>query len=65
MFDRTKLKLKSLRERIHDIDINSIQSLEETKFYNKSIPEVAKKIIAARKNRKEVILMMGGHFYWT
>lgn len=61
MFDRTKLKLKSLRERIHDIDINSIQSLEETKFYNKSIPEIAKKIIAARKNRKEVILMMGGH----
>jgi len=61
IFDRTKLKIKSLKERNHDIGLNSIQRLENKKYYNDSLKEVALRIVAAMKKGKGIILMMGAH----
>lgn len=61
MFDRAKLKLKSLRERIHDIDIRIMKPLQDVEFYHTFLKEVAKKVVLARQNKRKIILMMGGH----
>lgn len=61
MFDRAKLRLEELRERINDISINIIKPLESTGYYHESISEVAQCIISAEENDKKIILMIGGH----
>ena len=61
IFDRTKLKINSLKERCHDINIDSIQRLENKKYYNDSLKEVALHIVEAMKKGKGIILMMGAH----
>jgi hypothetical protein len=61
VFDRTKLKINSLKERCHDINIDSIQRLENKKYYNDSLKEVALHIVEAMKKGKGIILMMGAH----
>jgi hypothetical protein len=60
-FDRTKLKIKSLKQRIHDINLNIIKDLEPSSFCHKSIDEVACRLIAAKKNERPMILMIGAH----
>lgn len=61
VFDRTKLKIKPLRERVHDLDIGILKPLVKTKSVRISIREVAKCIKASKENGSEIILMMGGH----
>lgn len=61
LFERSRLKLKPLKERVHDLDINVIRPLNPAKFYHKSLEEVAKHISISRKNKKAIILMIGGH----
>ena len=61
IFDSTKLKIKLLKERNNDIGLNSIQRLENKKYYNDSLKEVALRIVAAMKKGKGIILMMGAH----
>lgn len=60
-FDRSRLKIKSLKERVHDIDMGIIKDLEYTKSNYKFIGDVALRIVTARENGKTAILMMGAH----
>lgn len=61
LFERSRLKLKPLKERVHGLDINVIRPLKPAKFYHKSLEAVAKHISISRKNKKAIILMIGGH----
>lgn len=60
-FDRSRLKIKSLKERVHDIDMGIIKDLEYTKSNHKFIGDIALRIVTARENGKIAILMMGAH----
>jgi len=61
IFDRTKLELKSLGKRSHDIDLNRIQQLENKKCDNEVLRDVALHIVAAKKKGKRIVLMIGAH----
>ncbi len=61
MFDRNKLKIKYLGERVHDLNMEIIKPLVKSGQTDKSIRAVAKRIVSAKKNGKEIIFMMGGH----
>lgn len=61
MFDRNKLKIKPLKERVHDLDMDICKHVVRSAQVSESIREVAKRIIAAKQNNKAVIFMMGGH----
>jgi len=60
-FDRIKLKIRSLEERIHDLDIDVIKPLKSLKSYNKLFRNIAKRILVSKKKGSEIILMMGAH----
>ena len=61
-FDRSRLRIKPLAERTHDLDQDAIKPLEP---FEGDVPggiaEAAKGIIGAREKGSEVIMMMGGH----
>ncbi len=61
LFDRSKLEINSLKERVHDLDIKIIKPLNSVKHYNKTIRSVAKRIIISKEKRSEIVLMMGAH----
>src|SRR4030067_1908256 len=61
IFNRSKLTIRALKERINNIDKNIIKPLQSTGFYHKYIVNVAQDMIAAKKKDKEIILMLGGH----
>ncbi len=61
IFDRRELELKPLAERVHDLDLAAIRPLAEAPVRRPELTEVARRILAARKERRAVILMMGGH----
>ena len=52
-FDRTQLKIKPLKERIHDIDIGIIMPLENVKSYHESMKNVGD-VNDLEKHEKEV-----------
>lgn len=60
-FDKTKLRIKPLNERIHDLDLSITKKLGPSCFYHNSIKKVANQILVAKKNEKSVIFMMGAH----
>ncbi len=60
-FDRSQLKIKLLKERIHDLDKNIVKSLQKVEHYDQTFTDVAKRILAAKKKRGENILFIGGH----
>ena len=62
-FDRSRLILKPLAERVHDADL-SIMIHPETPaepFEHPTLPDIAERITQARRNGRAVILMMGAH----
>ncbi len=62
MFDRTKLILKPLSERVHNLRIDIIKPLEKVSLFDENIIKVAKIIAYAKENNKRpVIMMIGGH----
>ncbi len=61
VFDRTKLDIKSLKVRSHDIGLNIIQRLKMKKYYNDSLRDVALHIVEAMKKGRGIILMIGAH----
>jgi hypothetical protein len=61
IFDRAKLKIKPLKERSHDINLDGIQRLENKKCDNEALRDVALRIVGAMKKGKGIILMMGAH----
>ena len=60
-FDLTKLKLRPLNERAHDLDINQLLNETPPPFANPNIDTIASAIKKARANNAAVILMYGAH----
>ena len=63
LFDRSRLAVKPLGERIHDLEVSHWLALEEAPldFSHPQLPEVASRIISARQAGAARILMMGAH----
>lgn len=62
-FDRSRLILKPLSERKHDMTLSDVLSLDEVveSFDSPSLCEVAKRVANAHRTGSQVILMMGAH----
>ena len=62
-FDRSRLIIKPLSERKHDMDLGYILKLDEAPpaFEHPQIPEIARRIQSARERGASRILMMGAH----
>ena len=67
LFDRSKLDLKPLHERVHDISIESFIGLDDTlePFEHSALAPLAENILTARKNDATVMLMYGAHVIRT
>ena len=62
-FDRARLLIKPLGERVHDMKLDYLLSLEglPPDFSHPQLIEVARKIVAAKQKGAARILMMGAH----
>ena len=61
-FNRADIKIKSLSDRQHDLQISTISELNPTKNdIDEKFDTIAGRIIRARHNHSSTILMMGGH----
>ncbi|MCS7254665.1 MAG: hypothetical protein RMK18_11590 [Armatimonadota bacterium] len=62
-FDRSKLKLKPLRERKHDLDISSFLDLTSAfeEFEHPYLRAVAERMVLAREQGGVIIWMLGAH----
>jgi hypothetical protein len=62
-FDRSRLLLRPLGERQHDMDLGDILALDEPapEYSHPQLKEVARRIVAARQRDAARILMMGAH----
>jgi hypothetical protein len=60
-FDRSELRIRLLKDRTHDLDINAVRPLCDIDYRNESLNAVACRIVTARENGKEVVMIMGGH----
>ncbi len=62
-FDRSKLVLRPLAEREHDLDLSAIMALDADApaMDNPDLDTLAERIVDARRNGAEVVLMMGAH----
>lgn len=61
IFNRNRLRLLPLSERIHDLDLSIIKGLQENSFSHPSFNVIADNIKNAKKAGKSVIMMIGGH----
>ena len=66
-FDRSRLEIKPLAERVHDMTLDEVLSLdaELAAFNHPDLPTIAERIVAARRANRPVILMMGAHVIKT
>ncbi len=62
-FDKSKLKLLPISERIHDLDLSIMVNpdTDNTTYSHPTIDILAKKIKEAKKNNAAVIMMLGAH----
>lgn len=62
-FDPSKLKLRPLAERDHDLDLSVIMPLDAAvpEYPHPDLPTLADRILAARRRGAEVVLTMGAH----
>lgn len=62
-FDRSKLKLKPLNERIHNLTIDSFYQLKDTvpPFDHPALDIIAERVVQARLNGAPVLMLMGAH----
>jgi hypothetical protein len=62
-FDRKRLKLKPLTDRIHDLTLDVLLYPHDMLplFQHPDLPEIAERIVKANKSADPVILMMGAH----
>ena len=63
LFDRTRLKLKPLSEREHDMALSDVLPLDAPvpPFDNPSLAQVARRVAQAHRAGNQVVLMMGAH----
>jgi hypothetical protein len=62
-FDRSRLKLKPLSERVHDmalVDVLPVDAAGEP-FEHPALPIIAQRILQARRNGAPVMVLMGAH----
>lgn len=62
-FDRSRLRIRPLAERVHDLQLDYWLGLEEAapEFSHPQLGELAARIVAARQRGAARILMMGAH----
>lgn len=62
-FDRTRLRLRPLAERVHDMGLPTIMALdaEPRPLDHPALPTIADAIVSARRSDRPVILFMGAH----
>jgi hypothetical protein len=60
-FDRSRLKLESLDQRDHDLQLSTILPLEEVSPVDPVQKIVAARMVMARENKASVVLMIGAH----
>ncbi len=63
IFDRSRLQIKPLAERIHDMTLADILSLDASipVFDDPQLPQIADRVVHARQHQHPVILMIGAH----
>jgi hypothetical protein len=63
LFDRSKLLIKPLSERRHDMQLDYVLGLDDPapEYSHPQLPEVARRVITAKNNGAARILMMGAH----
>ncbi len=63
VFDRSRLRIKPLSERVNDLDASRWLKLDETggEYSHPQLPELARRIRQARETGAARILMMGAH----
>jgi hypothetical protein len=61
-FDRSKLRLRPLSERTHDMNAGEVLPLDAAPpFEHPDLPTLAERIAEARRGGREVIVLMGAH----
>ena len=61
IFDRSRLLIKPLSERIHDLDLNKLSNATVEGFHDPSLPAIAQRVAAARERGASRMLMLGAH----
>lgn len=63
IFDRSRLSLKPLAERVHDMHVADVLGLDDPTpaFSPPQLPELARRIVGAKRRGAARILMMGAH----
>jgi hypothetical protein len=63
LFDRSKLRVQPLSQRAHDMTLTDILPLdaEVARFEHPDLPTLADRIAQARRDRREVVVLMGAH----
>ncbi len=63
MFDRSQLKIRPLRERVNDLDIQVVKTLDAPvlPFHSPELEAVAEAIVKAHRAGTQVIMLMGAH----
>ena len=62
LFDRSRLELKPLRERIHDLDLSVMKpAVSDNGYRHPTIDILAERIKKAREAGADVTMMLGGH----
>ena len=63
LFDRARLHLKPLAERVHDMQLDEVLPLDAptSTFADAALPQIAERIVRARAAGAPVILLMGAH----
>jgi hypothetical protein len=66
-FDRSRLRLRPLGERRHDMGLDQLLGLDEdvAPFDNPLLDQVAERVVAARAATRPVVLLMGAHVIKT
>ncbi|MCE5343083.1 MAG: hypothetical protein LLF96_05775, partial [Eubacteriales bacterium] len=61
-FDRSRLQLLPIADRVHDLDLSAMMSLEdETDYSHPTLAVLAQRIRTAREKGAPVLMMMGAH----
>ena len=63
LFDRSKLRLRPLGERIHDVTVAELRGLSDalSQYDHPDLVEVARRMADASRGGRPVIWMMGAH----
>lgn len=63
LFDRSRLRLKPLAERVHDMTLADVLPLDAPipPFVDRNLDQMAEHVVQAHRDGDQVILMMGAH----